>query len=1075
MRFRRLSLDAYGPFTGTTLDLSGATGNGLHLIYGPNEAGKSSALRAIRDLLFGMPAQTEDAHLHAAPSLRLSALIERDGEELAFARRKKRKDSLVNLEDQPLDEAKLARFLNGLDAATFDRLFGLDHARLQHGGEEMLAGRGDVGEALFDAGASGRSVHRVKLALLEEADALFKDRGKTPELNRLLAVYAEQKKRAKDSVHLPEKYEEQQEGVREKRREAEARRAELSRLRAEKEHSVRIRNVLSSVVERDRKLAQRAALGDVPSLRRDIGEQRERLTAQLLEAERDVLRLSQKAGEEQGKLLRLAEPSPLLGMAEDKVRAVERKIGAAQNSLIDLPKRQAEARTLRDAIQAKLPRVGLGADIETVLGRNLPVAEQARLAALGREHQGLQLKVENADRELPDTRAKVEALMNIISQVQAARRIEPHALLPAELIERFDGELSQAEERVEVQRAHLTAGAREKATLSHQLELLRGREGVPSAALLAEARVQRDLRLREAQELAADPKRKALELCLPLAALAQASGYADALGDRLRSEAQRVAEVEAVEQQLAKLEREREQLLVERDAADAALAVVSARWEDTARGLGSSQLLPSEARRVLQDEREGWREVARQQQELARAQATLGAAEQRSTEARRAMGAWQEEWQAAVQPLGLAANARPEQALRLLEALADLSNQREQLALIERRIVGIERDIAAFAGEVRELTAAFAPELSGLSAPEAASRLLEMHRRASELQRQRSGIDGELVRAKRELLEAEARRDDHAQALAALCREAGAADAASLLELEQRVERARALERELEELGARLAEVCEGDDVNALVEEARDSDKGAVAARLAELDDLIPLREDETRESEREVTQLELGLRTYEGRDGADAAQELSATVARLADLSSAWVRRRLAGAVLERVVEQYREKHQDPVLSHASELFRRLTLGRFARLQVGLEERRLECVEAIDGKGLEVEQLSTGTRMQLFLALKLASLEQYLKTAPPLPLVLDDVLVEWDDERSRVALGVLAEFSERVQILLFTHHGRDVAAAEALGDGRISTHHLVPRTRGGVAEPPITETATIDLGAGSGRNLRDA
>jgi uncharacterized protein YhaN len=164
-------------------------------------------------------------------------------------------------------------------------------------------------------------------------------------------------------------------------------------------------------------------------------------------------------------------------------------------------------------------------------------------------------------------------------------------------------------------------------------------------------------------------------------------------------------------------------------------------------------------------------------------------------------------------------------------------------------------------------------------------------------------------------------------------------------------------------------------------------------------------------------------------------------------------------------VLEQYREKHQDPVLSHASELFRRLTLGRFSRLQVGLEERRLECVEAMDGKGLEVEQLSTGTRMQLFLALKLASLEQYLKTAPPLPLVLDDVLVEWDDERSRVALGVLAEFSERVQILLFTHHGRDVVAAGALDDSRVSTHHLVPRTR----------AESVDLGAGTGRNSSDA
>ena len=1053
MRFRRLSLDAYGPFTGTTLDMSGVPGNGLHLIYGPNEAGKSSALRAIRDLLFGMPVQTPDAHLHPAPSLRLSALIERDGEELAFARRKKRKDSLVNAEDQPIDEAKLARFLNGLDAATFERLFALDHARLERGGEEMLSGQGDVGEALFDAGASGRSVHRVKLALLDEADALFKDRGKTPELNRLLVVYAEQKKRVKDSVHSPEKYQEQQEGVREKRREAEARRVELSRLRAEKEHSARIRNVLSSVVERDRKLGQRAALGEVPHLRRDVGEQRERLTLQLLEAERDVRRLSQKVTEEQGKLSRLAEPSPLLGMAEEKVRAVERKIGAAQNSLIDLPKRQAEARTLRDAIQAKLPRVALGTDIETVLARNLPAAEQARVAALGREHQGLELKVESAERELPDARAKVEALMNVISQLEAARRIERDALLPPELIERFDGELAQAEEQVEAHRLRLAAGERERATLAHQLELLRGREGVPSAALLAEARVQRDLRLREAQELAADPKKKALELCLPLAALAQASAYADALGDRLRSEAQRVAEVEAVEQQLAKLEREREQLLVDRDAAEQALRAVGARWEATAQTLGSSQLLPSEARRVLQDEREGWREVARQQQELARARAALGAAEARATEAGRGMGAWREEWRVAVAPLGLAAGARPEQAQRLLAELQDLSSQREQLALIERRIVGIERDIAVFATEVRELTQVFAPELSGLSAPDAASRLLDMHRRATELMRQRSGIDGELGRAERELGEAQARRNQHAQALAELCREAGAVDAPALLELEQKVERVRALERELEELGARLAEVCEGDDVDALVEEARRSDKAAVAARLAELDDLIPVREDETRETEREVTQLELGLRTYEGREGADAAQELSATVARLAELSSAWVRRRMASAVLERVIEQYRDKHQAPVLSRASELFRRLTLGRFSRLQVGLEETRLECVEASDGKGLEVEHLSTGTRMQLFMALKLASLEQYVKTAPPLPLVLDDVLVEWDDERSRVALSVLAEFSERLQILLFTHHGRDVAAAEALGDGRIFTHHLVPRVMQPVAK----------------------
>jgi uncharacterized protein YhaN len=227
----------------------------------------------------------------------------------------------------------------------------------------------------------------------------------------------------------------------------------------------------------------------------------------------------------------------------------------------------------------------------------------------------------------------------------------------------------------------------------------------------------------------------------------------------------------------------------------------------------------------------------------------------------------------------------------------------------------------------------------------------------------------------------------------------------------------------------------------------------AVSTRLDELDELITVREEDWGDCERKLTGFELGAAAYAGLDGAEAAQELSATVARLAELSSTWVRRRLAAVVLERVVDGYRERHQGPVLSRASELFKRLTLGRFSKLQVGLEETRLECVEAEGGRGLELEELSRGTRFQLYLALKLASVEQYLKTAPPLPLVLDDVLVEWDNERAKVALSVLAEFSERVQILLFTHLGRDVDAAAELADGRIFTHHLASARAGGATE----------------------
>jgi uncharacterized protein YhaN len=59
MRLLRLDLKAVGPFTNAMLDLSEGQ-HGLHLIYGPNEAGKTSALRALSHLLFGFPLRTPD-------------------------------------------------------------------------------------------------------------------------------------------------------------------------------------------------------------------------------------------------------------------------------------------------------------------------------------------------------------------------------------------------------------------------------------------------------------------------------------------------------------------------------------------------------------------------------------------------------------------------------------------------------------------------------------------------------------------------------------------------------------------------------------------------------------------------------------------------------------------------------------------------------------------------------------------------------------------------------------------------------------------------------------------------------
>jgi len=135
MRILQLNLPAFGPFTDTCLDLSGGH-EGLHVVYGPNEAGKSSSLRAITHFFYGIPPRTPDNFVHPYPRLRIGARLKHsDGTVLDLVRRKANQNSLRLAEDDtPWDESEMGRFLGDVDRDLFHLMFGIDHERLRRGG-----------------------------------------------------------------------------------------------------------------------------------------------------------------------------------------------------------------------------------------------------------------------------------------------------------------------------------------------------------------------------------------------------------------------------------------------------------------------------------------------------------------------------------------------------------------------------------------------------------------------------------------------------------------------------------------------------------------------------------------------------------------------------------------------------------------------------------------------------------------------------------------------------------------------------------------------------------------------------
>ena len=314
MRFVKLGFSAFGPFTDLELDLSGGAPGGFHLVLGPNEAGKSSALRGVHDLLFGFPERTKDAHVHPSAELRIAASLAGDaGQVLDIQRLKRRKDSLRDAQDAPIDEAALSALLGGVDAQVFERLFGLDHERLARAGQALLEDKGDVGESLFDAGSGGPGIRRVLAELAEQADEIFKPRSSKARLNVLLEAYKEAKSVLRDAQVFPEKWKEQSQKLHGERARLESLVERRKKLREESIAQTRLQAALGPIAQRNALREKLAALGVVPALPEDARERRERAQRTLDQVTHDRTRLERDSAKKRERLAELVVPEDLLG------------------------------------------------------------------------------------------------------------------------------------------------------------------------------------------------------------------------------------------------------------------------------------------------------------------------------------------------------------------------------------------------------------------------------------------------------------------------------------------------------------------------------------------------------------------------------------------------------------------------------------------------------------------------------------------------------------------------------------------------------------------------------------------
>lgn len=449
MRLRRLDLIRYGKFTDGTIDFGSRPESGpdFHIVFGLNEAGKSTALSGYLDLLFGIEERSRYNFVHEYSAMRIGGVLELAGAEHKFTRTKQRTNSLLNATGQPVSEVAITAHLAGLSRDAYQTMFSLDDETLEAGGKSILESRGDLGKLLFTASAGLGHVSDTLSALEAEADGLYRKQAHGTELALLKKRLAELKSRRDAIDTLASTFESLETERLDATEKYDRSIAERSLLSARLDTIARYLRAVPILADIRRKSAQLAELPDIASPPRtwtgtvtelidDDASLRTRLSGNTDEVERVTMRIA------------AVDVDEVILAISERVRALtDRKVRYVSAGL-DLPSRRTELQILDSAVATCLAALGRSSEPDPA-ALILPAATVGAVRNMLEQRSGIATSVRVARDEAA---AALDAL-------QAAReRVGEERAVPEPARARLASALSKARGSGHLQHQDRTRG-----------------------------------------------------------------------------------------------------------------------------------------------------------------------------------------------------------------------------------------------------------------------------------------------------------------------------------------------------------------------------------------------------------------------------------------------------------------------------------------------------------------------------------------------------------------------------------------------------------------------------------------
>jgi uncharacterized protein YhaN len=1046
VRLTGFHIDGFGVFSDQGLpDLA----PGLTAFLGANEAGKSTLLAFLRAMLYGFERADSllpryegiSAGIHGG---RLE-LVTRGGVRYRLDRHAGRRTKvagetkLTSPEGTVFDPGHLTSLLGGTSREAYYSICAFSLTELQ--ALESLASeqvRGRIWTA--GVGAGDISLADVERQLRAERDKLYKPKGQDWPVNNLLRRLRELRKALREARDSLDVYDREKQGLESLEREAatlaeeaDGRRRRLARLeqyqkawevwgrlRADREERALLPTVSQFPTDGVRRLEQ--LRDDLRRLTEEAGGIADRIEA--ARKEREGLPVDQA-------LIGLREPIVALGRGEQDLR----------KCLRDLPSVEAQARTEQAHLEDQLR--DLGPDWDEQRLRTIDVSKGVVDAALqlGDSLRRAEERVTASERDATATgRAADTAQITFDEERAALAGLPATPVADAEELRRRAGALGGARQAlVDLQNA--------RAELQHQEERRADLEQRrASASVVATAFGQQlPVWVRVLLGLLLGGVVAGLTRTVPgvvggvvvAAAVIAALLWSGRQANRLRRAARERAEAQRaeIEQTLAQLERAltetRARLVAAQAHVDQGAAVLDVHLSGLVDVEAAAQQV-EEAREALRRRQASESAVEKAERVLAGAVEQRQAMEESLAQAGRGLETARATWRAWLAERGLPPAMTPDGFRDMVESVRRLREALKNLDQMRRRVEGMNRDVATArqaAAEVWQARGRTPPAeedlANGIAALSAElQQALDDAAEAREVDRRLADLEDQQRRA-------EDRRAQASAEVAALFQQAGARDEEEFRRLGELHARRRDLEQRIADAEQGLALIAGfGAERLAFEAELEQINPAETELRLVETRQELQALTDRQAQVHQDLGSRRAILQELETSEAvARYLQEQSEKQEQLREQIEEYGTLSAALHLLRKAREKYERERQPEVVRAASDAVERITAGRYRRVIVPPDQFIVR-LETAEGAVREIEQLSRGTQQQLYLAMRLAyvRVQNASPGAEPLPLIMDEVLVNFDPQRARRTAELILDVARENQVFVFTCHPDTVA-----------------------------------------------